>query len=181
MAKRFRFRLEVVRKLREQARDAQRRVVADAVRAVTAVEQRIDRLTHELRGTVQRTRDEQRVELLDITSLRAHQYYRSWLHRKIMEAGIERSDHRRRLDRERARLGEASARLKAIEKLRERRWQRHHLLLKREEQADGDESALRLYGRRAGGYSPHAGGPGDRGGEVDAGERPGDLVGEARR
>ena len=155
MAKRFRFRLEVVRKLREQGRDAQRRVVADALRALNSVEERIDRLTQELRGTLQRARSEQRVERLDVASLRAHQYYRSWLHRKIMEAGIELNDKTLRLDRERTKLGEASARLKAIERLRERRWQRHRILLRREDQSTTDESALQLHQRQAGRGSHH--------------------------
>ena len=148
MAKRFRFRLEVVRKLREQVRDAQRRVVADVARAVSGVEGRVDRLGAELRGTLDRTRDHQQVERLDVPSLRAHQYYQSFLHRRIIEAGIELEEKKRRLSTERTKLGEASARLKAIEKLRERRWQRHLFHVRREERADSDESALQLYQRK---------------------------------
>lgn len=150
MAKRFRFRLEVVRKLREQARDGQRRVVAEVVRAVSAVEGRIGGLTRELRDTIHQTRDKQKVARVDVALLRTHQYYQSWLHRKIMEAGIELDEMKRQLDIERARLGEASARLKAIEKLRERRWQRHCFELQREEQAEANESALHQYERHTG-------------------------------
>ena len=148
MAKRFQFRLEVVRKLREQARDMQRRVVADAVREVRGVEERVDQLTDQLRATVELTRGEQRTQRLDVPSLRGHQFYRNWLHRRIRESNLELCEKRARLDTERTRLGEASARLKAIEKLRDKRWVRHLTQVGREEQAAMDEVAVGGFIRR---------------------------------
>ena len=142
MAKRFQFRLEVVRKLREQARDMQRRVVADAVREVRGVEERVDQLTDQLRATVELTRGEQQTQKLDVPSLRGHQFYRNWLHRRIWESNLELGEKRAKLDTERGKLGEASARLKAIEKLRDKRWARHTTQVHREEQAAMDEVAV---------------------------------------
>ena len=148
MARRFEFRLEVVRKLREQARDVRRRAVGDAVRAVRSAEERLDHLTGQLRDTVEITRGEQRTPALDVNALRGHQFYRNWLHRRIMESDLELTQQRRRLDKERSNLGEASARLKAIEKLRDKRWARHLIQLRREEQGMMDEAAVGSFARR---------------------------------
>ena len=148
MAKRFQFRLEVVRKLRAQARDVQRRAVGDAVGAVRGVEERLDQLTQQLRDTVEITRGEQRTQELDVASLRGHQFYRNWLHRRIMESNLELGDRRATLDVERAKLGEASARLKAIEKLRDKRFARHLVQVRREEQTTMDEAAVGGFARR---------------------------------
>ena len=150
MARRFRFRLEMVRRLREQARDAQRRVVADAVRAVTHLEDRIARLTRQLDDTADRFRDAQRAERLDVVSLRGHQIFRGWLTRKIAESNEELVRRQASLDYERARLAEVWKRLKAIEKLRERQWERHLTEVAREERAVNDEAALQMYVRRRG-------------------------------
>ena len=143
MARKFRFRLEVVRKLREQARDEQRLVVAEVIRAVRSVEGRMEQLTDQLRETVHRTRDAREERRLDLPSLRGHQFYQGWLHRRIMETHENLAVSKARLDAERVRLGEATMRLKAIETLRERRWKRHQTLVHREEQAVGDEAAVR--------------------------------------
>ena len=148
MAGRFRFRLEVVRRIRRQAQDAQRRVVADAIRAVGTVEQRIDRLTQTLGNTVEQARDAQQARRLDLMSLRGHQFYRGWLHRRILESHAELSQRRAELVRERTRLGEVTKQLKVIEKLREKHWTRYLKEIRREEQAAFDESALQTYLRR---------------------------------
>jgi flagellar FliJ protein len=148
MAGRFRFRLEVVRRIRQQAQDAQRRVVADAARAVGVVEAQIDRLTHTLGDTVDRARETQRGKRLDLMCLRGDQFYRGWLHRRILESHAELSGRRADLDRARAELGELTKRLKVIEKLRERQWARYLKDIRREEQAAFDESALQMHLRK---------------------------------
>ena len=150
MAGRFRFRLDVVERLRRQARDARRRVVGDAVRAVQSVEHRIDQLARQLAETFDRTRGVQRAERLDMVSLRGHQVYRGYLHRRILQSGVELSERQRELEVERDKLAEASKRLRVIEKLHERHWRRYLTQLHREEQAVNDEAALQgfLRGRR---------------------------------
>ena len=149
MAKEFRFRLEVVRRLREQARDAQRRAVADAVRAVARAEQDIDRLTGQLRQTVELNRGQRTLPRVDIPALRVGEFYRNWLHHRILDRSLSLARDQAHLQAERSRLGQASARLKAIEKLRERRWSRYRQQLVREEQAQSDEAALRRFAARS--------------------------------
>ena len=150
MAKRFRFSLEVVRKLRQQSQDVQRRRVADSIRAARRVEVRIDQLTQTLRNTVDQKRDEQRLNRPDVAELRTNQFYQSWLHRKIVESYDELAERNRELQVKRTKLGKASAQLKAIEKLREKRWQRNQQAVRREEQAATDEVAVRMFLRPRG-------------------------------
>ncbi len=144
MAKRFQFRLDVVRGLRKQARDRQRRAVAEALGRVTGVERRIEQLTDELRETVEMSRGERQAERLDLAALRGQQFYRGWLHGALRDSSRELAENKAALDAERTRLGEATAQLKAIEKLRERRWKRHVTQLRREGQAFDDEVAGRI-------------------------------------
>ena len=148
MAKRFVFRLETVERLRKQARDEQRRVVADAVRALASAESRAASLNEQLRAMVDRARGERQTDHLDIAALRGNQMHRNWLHRRIMESTEEIAKAQVRLDAERAKLGEATARLKVLEKLRERRWSRHLVEVAREEQTIASEIAVQGFVRR---------------------------------
>jgi len=149
MAKRFRFRLETVERLRKQARDEQRRVLAVALRDVSAAEARVDELTEQLRRSVELTRGERLVETLDVAALAGNQFHRNWLHQSILATGDDVAKGKERVDQERAKLAEATARLKVLEKLRERRWARHLQSVAREEQAVSDEIAGQGYLRRS--------------------------------
>ena len=148
MARRFRFRLETVRRLREQARDKEQRIVAGAVRAVKQIEERIVRLSGELQEVCGQSRDIRGGRFLDAVSLRGHQLYRIYLHRKIAESHEELAEKQAVLKRERAKLAEASTRLKVIENLRDRQWKRYLVDVAREEQAACDEAAQHAYLRR---------------------------------
>ncbi len=148
MAGKFRFRLDVVERIRRQARDQRRRVVAGAVRAVQQVERRIARLGSELSDTVDRSRGTQSEERLNMVSVRGHHVYRGYLHRRILESHLELGKLQAELQAERDKLAEASKRLKVIEKLRERHWNRYLTQLRREEQAIMDEVAVQGFSRR---------------------------------
>lgn len=148
MARRLRFRLDTVQRLRERARDAQRRVVAEAARAVARTEERMQRLGDDLQQTIIDSRTSLRGASFDIVLMRGHQYYRGWLHGKIMEARNDLAGEQARLETERARLAEASKHVKVIETLRERRWKEYCAELAREEQAENDEAAGQLYRRQ---------------------------------
>lgn len=150
MAGRFRFRLEVVRRVRKQAQDAQRRVVADAVQSVKNLESRIGRLTSDLHRTMDRTRDARRPRQLDLPSLRRHQVYRGCIHGWLLESATELAECQAALDGQRSKLAETTKRLKAIEKLRERKWASHVQALGRAEQAGYDEMAAGRYVRARG-------------------------------
>lgn len=148
MARAFRFRLEVLRRLREQAQAGQRRKVADAVRAVSQTQGRIEEFTNELQNAAEATRAARQAERIDVVFLRQDQFYRGWLQRRITESAVEMAQRRRELEKERDRLAEATKRLKVIAKLRERQWQRHRVKVQREEQAVTDEAATQSYSRR---------------------------------
>ncbi len=145
MAKRFRFKLEAVRKLRERERDVQRRKVAEAVRAVTVAERRVSSLNDSLRGTMVDGRDVLSSGQLDLGLVRSQRFYQSWLHGTILESNTELSKRERELAVERADLGRVNARYKSLEKLKERKWQRHLQEVSKEERAMFDEIAVQRY------------------------------------
>lgn len=148
MAGGFRFRLEIVRRLRQQALDAQRRVVADAVCAVGHVEDRIDQLTRDVRGSMQQARDAQQVGCLSPEAMCAHQRYRGWLQRRMLEGKQELQRNETELNGERRKLAEAMKQLKVIETLREKRKLRYDTAIRKQEQAGYDEVALQMHRRR---------------------------------
>jgi len=155
MAAKFRFRLETVLKLRKQEQETHRRAVAEAIHAVGLAEERVSRLSQELRSTFEQRREAQQAACIDVSTLRGHQIYQGWLQRRILESGVEWDERQRMLAEQRSRLADASKRLKVIEKLRERQWTKHQAKQRREEQAGQDEiaaqshiRALRNAGRR---------------------------------
>lgn len=148
MARGFQFRLEVVRRVRKRAQDAQRRVVADSVRAVRKVERRIADLKGDLDRSVRRSRDARMERRVDVFSLRGHQMFQASVHRHLLEAVGEMSQRQGELDTERAKLAEVANRLKAIEKLREKRWAEYVKGLEKRERAAYDEAATSRFIRQ---------------------------------
>ncbi|MFQ5413626.1 MAG: flagellar export protein FliJ [Phycisphaerae bacterium] len=149
MAGRFRFRLATVERLRRQALDHQRGVLAEHVREAGRIERRIQRMGDELRGHVTVTRDARDTRRLDVAVLRSHEWYKGRLHREILEAEHELAQRKQRITVERGKLADATKRVKVIEKLRARRWARHQAAVRREEQTALDEASLQMYRRRA--------------------------------
>jgi flagellar export protein FliJ len=147
MARRFRFRLETVRRLREQARDAQRRVVAEAARVVRSLEDRITRFSQDVRQVSAQLRDARRGGPMDTALLRRYLQYQGWLQRQISGARTDLAARQAELDRQRAKLTELRRDLEVIEKLRERQWQRYLVEVAREEQLEHDEAAQQQFAR----------------------------------
>ena len=150
MAKKFRFTLEGVRQVRAQECDERRRDTANAARAVASAEKQTAELNDMLQSTIEQTRVEQQEKRPDLQSLRGHQSYRGHLQRRILESQALLAEKQRELEVQRARLAEASKLLKAIERVRDKRWLRHLTEVKREEQADSDEIATQRYIRQRG-------------------------------
>lgn len=149
MAQQFRFRLETVRKLRSQARDRQRRIVAEAVQQVVRNEEHIAQVNRELRSSLDDALSDRSAMKMDVAALRENQLYRGWLHRKILDADIELTKSNSVVNQERSKLVEATKRLKVLEKLRERQWDRYQTKLKRAEQMMYDEASLQMFVRRS--------------------------------
>jgi len=145
MARRFRFRLETVRKLRQQALEQQRRVVAEAVQMVSRIEDRIAHLNHQLYETVSRVRHMQQGVQIDVQSLSGYEFHRGWLHRKIVDFQTELIERRGVLEAERSKLADAWKHVRVIERLREKQWRRHVSELERDERTLADEAALNVY------------------------------------
>lgn len=147
MAVRFRFRLEVVRTLRKRAQDEQRRVVAECVRRQRQLTRRIEDVNRALRGNVELTRATSNTVAIDVRSLRLGHAYMGRLQHRVIEARAELSECDGELNAEREKLADATGQVKAIEKLREKKWERHCTKVRRDEQAAMDEAALQMYGR----------------------------------
>jgi len=145
MARKFKFRLEVVERVRRQARDERRRIVADAVRAVRRMEAHTEAVATQLRRSVEETAATQRADSIDVALVRTQEYHRTWLHRQLAGAREELAQRQKTLASKRHDLAEATKQLRVIEKLRERQWQRHLTEVKREEQTISDEIAITRY------------------------------------
>ena len=156
MAKRFRFRLEVVRRLRKQKEDECRRVVAERLRQVSGVRGRIGMQTehlHQEHSAMRRgaSAGDAAACRLDMNELRRRHAYVNYLHRSINEAKGELVRQQVEFEREQARLAEASKELKVIDKLEERQRARHELGVRRAESAEADEVAAQFARRGAAG------------------------------
>ena len=165
MAKRFRFRLEVVRRLRKQKEDECRRVVAERLRQVSEVRSRISELTNRLHeehavmrnlagtkagdGRKPEAGTVSSAQALDVTDMRRHHAYVNYLHHAIAEADGRLSALQAELRDEQAQLAEASKQLKVIDKLKERQRARHELGLRRAELTEADEIAAQFARRVA--------------------------------
>ena len=147
MAKAFKFRLEVVERVRQQAVDKQRRVIAEVLHAVASLEARVVGATEELRALTMMARDTKQSSVLDVASLRGQQFHRGWLADQAFKAQTDLNQKKGVLAVERARLANEMKRLRVIEKLRERQTKHYRWKQDRLEQADMDETALRQHWR----------------------------------
>ena len=148
MARKFRFRLEVVRRLRQQAVDAQLRDLAAIVRALTSEKQAAGELERNWERSAADGRQTRSAGPLDVAVLRAQQVHRSWLTRRLTESERALRAAEAAVGAQRIRVGEVSTRLKVIETLRQRQWEKHQGQTRREEQAAGDEAAASRFARR---------------------------------
>lgn len=152
MAKRFKFRLETVSRLRKQQADEHRRIVARRLAEMAGVQRHIEEMqervldTHE---TLRRFRTggpvdsaaESMGQDFNMTDVRRHQIYLSQLHSVIAQSRQELSGLEGKLRPERAALSQASKEQKVLEKLEERQRDRHRRELERMERIEEDESA----------------------------------------
>lgn len=159
MAKRFVFRLETVRRLRKQKEDDCRRIVAQRLRLIGRVRQRISDLNAQLRDQhecVRRLSQESGTgQPLSIPSVRSHHDYATHLHAGIEEAHRELSECEEELQKEQQSLAEASRQVKVLDKLEERQRARHSLSLQRAERTESDEIAGSIALRQRIGSSRH--------------------------
>jgi len=145
MARKFRFRLEAVRRLRQEALESQRRTIASLVRGAGRIRERIDQLSEQIASTADRARDAQRSGVIDLRSLSGLEFHRAWLHAKLLESQHELTQQEIQLRAERHKLAERWKEVRVIEQLREKQWRRHTAELARDERLLADEAALNVY------------------------------------
>ncbi len=148
MAKRFIFRLETVRRLRQLDVERRQRALAEAIHRVRDLDNYIGDLNRELRETMLTDRGHQERTTLDVAQLRSGQLHGGWLRKQVLVSREELSRREKRVDEERRKLQDADKRLKVIEKLKERHATRHRELVHRAEQAETDEVGTQLFVRR---------------------------------
>lgn len=141
MARKFRFRLQSLLRLREQAQQFRERRVADTLRQKESVEGELRRIAEQENAAVRDLHDA-KTGALDMARLR-------WLNRFVGGLHLARRQHEMdaralegELARRRAELVKATQEKKVVEKLKERRQDEHKHTLAREEQAALDEAAL---------------------------------------
>jgi len=149
MAKRFRFRLETIRRVRKQAEDAQKRLVAHKLQEVVQTRSKIDGINEALRAESDSIRFSQGAGVLDVPMLRYRQFYLTSLRNRLFEMQESLLTRNKALNIERKKLAELSAKRKALDKLREKRWQAHQEALRRQEQTETDEVAVMRFVRSA--------------------------------
>ena len=147
MAKRFRFRLEAVLKVRKRKRDEARRVVADRQRRISRIADQITACRNGIGEAVDESRRAQHAAAPDVTTLRRYRSYIGAMDRAIGNAEAEMDRQHERLRQEQRQLTLANKEVKAIEKLRERQLARHDEQQQRADRAESDEIALQLHRR----------------------------------
>ncbi len=154
MAKRFRFRLDTllkVRRLRE--REAKRKVAAK--RAEIA---RLDRLDQQTAWEISRSqaalRESQQQGSLDLETLARGRAWIGYLRKTAVERQTLRAALVKELEQLQSEWRQARTQMRILEKLRQRRWDEYVRRRKRREQAEADELAQQLQARGRDGRPP---------------------------
>jgi len=139
MAKRYRFRLETLLRLRRQREDEQKRVVAQRLRQVGRIEQHKRLLESNIADQIRLTRDLQGGERIDVDQLKVGRYWMIRLRRGALEADAALAAQRAMLAQERSELAERRKATKVLERLEERQREAHRVGLEREERMELDD------------------------------------------
>lgn len=146
MAGPFKFRLEVVERLRRLDMQREQRVMAGCVQAVLEARQLAELVAGRMEENARERRGIQQGSRLDVAGLRAEQRHMLWLQRMRDQTAQELSRRQELMEGQRQKLVAASRRVKVIEKLRERQWKRFQDGQRREERKVNDEWAMALPG-----------------------------------
>ncbi|MCG3126159.1 MAG: hypothetical protein CHACPFDD_00989 [Phycisphaerae bacterium] len=144
MARRFRFRLETLLRVRRIAEREQQRQLA----ARQAELARLDKLIAELLAEIERWQQvllgEQSSAALDATSLSRQRAWIAYLRQVLHVQQALRGSAVQEVEAARRRLSEARVRTRTVETLRERRWQEYRQERESAEQTEADELARQL-------------------------------------
>ncbi len=148
MAKQFEFRLETVLKLRKQDEDAAKRVVAERLREIRGVEAEITGLRGQIAQQLDAFRETNAAGQLDMTQISRHRFWLTHLDRGVLLGQHRLAELHGELAKERAALAEARKRVRILEKLKERQYERYRKELDRAEAIENDEIGKAIYLRQ---------------------------------
>jgi len=142
MAKRFRFRLEPVLKLRKQKEDQHRRIVAGRVRQLSEARRRVACIERQITAETEAVRATREKGIISVRGLARGRHWLTHLQRSLLETQNQVGVVEAHLAQERAELARVAKDAKAIEKLRERQERRFLQGERRAEVKELDEMAI---------------------------------------
>lgn len=145
MARRFVFRYETLLKIRRQHEDRHKRIVAERLGQIAAARDRLSALQGQIADEEAAIRAGQDAGTIDMQQLIRHRHWLGHLHKSALETQASIRALEARLAQERAALAEAVKQRKILDKLKERRLERHLQEQDRQEtRADDDLTAVRF-------------------------------------
>lgn len=148
MAKRFRFRLETVLKIRKQREDEAKRVVAERLRRIADVGNDIDSMRSQISSEIKSFRQSHASGRIDTARISNHRHWLIHLDQNVLASKSHLGELEAELAQERVALGEARKQVRVLEKLEERQRARHAKELNRAEALESDEIGNNLYLRQ---------------------------------
>jgi flagellar FliJ protein len=148
MAAKFTFRLETVLRLRRRAFEEAQRVVAERLRAIAGERSIIAAARASWEDHRTQSRTVQGAERLDVAAVRSYRTHMLFLNRRVADCEARIRRHETQLETERAAMVAAQVAVKAIEKLKERRFNRYLDEVNRRENAELGECALQAHRRQ---------------------------------
>jgi len=139
MAKRYRFRLETLLRLRQQREDEKKRIVASRLRKIRSLEQHKQVLETRIAEQTEVIRDLLVREQMNIDELKAGRHWMIRLRRGVLEAEGALASNRAILAQERADLANARKDTKVLERLKERQQQAFMAEVERQDRLEADD------------------------------------------
>jgi flagellar protein FliJ len=144
MAKRFKFRLEPLLKLRKQHEHQQQRAVADVLRTLHVANTTLQDIHTRLVDSLDHDRTQRSAQSLDVPLALQQQRYRLHLKRSVHDQHQTITAIETKLHNERTVLAQKTRERKVLETLRDAQKTQHNAKLIKHEQAEMDESAARI-------------------------------------
>lgn len=141
MARKFVFRYDTLLRIRKQREDEQKRVVAERLREIAQVRERLNTLHHQIDEETRAIRTGQEVGTIDIQQVMRHRHWLGHLHRGLLDAVGRERFLEARLSQERSELTERMKQRRILEKLKERRLLHYQAEVDRRETRENDEMA----------------------------------------
>lgn len=142
MPKPFKFRLETVLKLRKQNEDKHKRIVADRIRQLNAVRERMSAQERQIASETEAVRTSRARGTISVEALARGRHWLTHLQRSLLETQGHARVIKAHLAQERSDLARAAKEARALEKLKERQKQRHDQEGRRAETRELDEMSI---------------------------------------